>query len=74
MSSTLEQPFFNRYPVVHPSGGRTELYLVRHSPRHRWAYFAEMDRHEALVFKTYDSQVNGVAPLAPQYNYAVTCP
>jgi hypothetical protein len=38
-----------------------EMYLVQESPHHRWAYFSEMDRHEALVFKQYDSQVSGVA-------------
>ena len=38
-----------------------ELYLVQEAPRHRWAYFSEMDRNEALVFKQYDSQVSGVA-------------
>jgi hypothetical protein len=42
-----------------------ELYLVHESPRHRWAYFSEMDRGEALVFKQYDSQVNGVARFTP---------
>jgi hypothetical protein len=42
-----------------------ELYLVQESPRHRWAYFSEMDRNEALVFKQYDSQVNGIARFTP---------
>jgi hypothetical protein len=42
-----------------------ELYLVQESPRHHWAYFSEMDRNEALVFKQYDSQVNGVARFTP---------
>ncbi len=42
-----------------------ELYLVHESPRHRWAYFSEMDRGDALVFKQYDSQVNGVARFTP---------
>lgn len=42
-----------------------ELYLVRESPHHRWAYFSEMDRNEALVFKQYDSQVNGVTRFTP---------
>ena len=42
-----------------------ELYLVEHSPRHRWSYFSAMDRHEALVFKQYDSQVDGVARFTP---------
>lgn len=42
-----------------------EIYLVQHSSRHQWAYFSEMDSHEALVFKQYDSQVNGVARFTP---------
>jgi hypothetical protein len=42
-----------------------EIYLLQHSPRHRWFYYSEMDRHEALVFKQYDSQVNGVARFTP---------
>lgn len=42
-----------------------ENYLVQESSRHRWAYFSEMDRNEALVFKQYDSQVNGVARFTP---------
>lgn len=44
---------------------RGEIYLLRRSPRHVWAYFSEMDRHEALVFKQYDSQVRGVARFTP---------
>ena len=42
-----------------------EIYLVHRSPRHRWAYFPEMDRQEALIFKQYDSQVSGVARFTP---------
>jgi hypothetical protein len=42
-----------------------EIYLLSHSPYHRWFYFAEMDRHEALVFKQYDSQVSGVSRYTP---------
>ncbi len=43
-----------------------EVYLVTHAPRHRWSYFSEMDRHEALIFKQYDSQVDGsVARFTP---------
>jgi hypothetical protein len=49
-----------RYP------GRTgEIYLLSHSPRHRWFYYPEMDRHEALVFKQYDSQASAVARFTP---------
>jgi hypothetical protein len=50
---------------IHYPGRSGEIYLVEESPRHRWAYFSEMDRHEALVFKQYDSQVNGVARFTP---------
>lgn len=42
-----------------------EIYLLRHAARHRWSYFSAMDRHEALVFKQYDSQVSGVARFTP---------
>jgi hypothetical protein len=42
-----------------------ELYLVRQSPRHQWAYFPQMDNCEALIFKQYDSQVNSVARFTP---------
>jgi hypothetical protein len=49
-----------RYPA------RTgEIYLVRHSSRHRWSYFPAMDRHEALIFKQYDSRSSGVARYTP---------
>lgn len=49
-----------RYP--HRTG---EIYVALHSPLHRWSYFSEMDRHEALVFKQYDSQLSGVARFTP---------
>jgi hypothetical protein len=42
-----------------------EIYLLQQSPRHRWSYFSEMDTHEALIFKQYDSQVSGVARFTP---------
>jgi hypothetical protein len=45
-----------RYP--HRVG---ETYQVRHSPAHRWFYFPEMRRDEALVFKVYDSEKDGRA-------------
>lgn len=38
-----------------------EIYVAKHSLRHRWSYFPKMDRYEALVFKQYDSQLGGVA-------------
>lgn len=42
-----------------------EIYLTRYSPRHQWYYYAHMDRHEALVFKQFDSQINGTARIVP---------
>jgi len=42
-----------------------EIYLVTHSPKHRWSYFPHMDLNEALVFKQYDSQLSGVARYTP---------
>ena len=32
-----------------------ESLMVRYNPRHRWSYFSNMTRDEALVFKTKDS-------------------
>ncbi|MCG8414077.1 MAG: methyltransferase [Pseudomonadales bacterium] len=53
-----------------------ELELVRYSSRHRWFYYPEMQRDEALLIKTFDSLAEGVArrsvhtafenPLAPK--------
>ena len=45
-----------RYP--HRVG---ETYQVRYNPAHRWFYFPQMRRDEALVFKVYDSQQDGQA-------------
>lgn len=45
-----------RYP--HRVG---ETYRVRHSAGHRWFYFPQMRRDEALVFKVYDSARDGRA-------------
>jgi hypothetical protein len=42
-----------------------EIYLFRHSPRHRWSYFPAMHREEAVVFKQYDSQPTGVSRFTP---------
>jgi hypothetical protein len=43
---------------VHYATRTGEIYLMTHSPRHRWFYFPEMERHEALVFKQYDSRAS----------------
>ena len=38
-----------------------EIYVMRHSPAHRWVYFPEMEAHHALLLKTYDSETDGRA-------------
>lgn len=42
-----------------------EIYLLRHHPRHRWYYFADMQASDALVFKQFDSRTDGVARFTP---------
>jgi hypothetical protein len=50
---------------VHYAARSGEIYLVRHSPRHRWFYYSAMNRDEALVFKQYDTQTRGTARFTP---------
>ena len=38
-----------------------EIYQLTYNPDHRWFYFPEMHRDEALVFKVYDSETDGRA-------------
>lgn len=38
-----------------------EIYHITYNPDHRWFYFPNMQRDEALVFKTYDSEKDGRA-------------
>ena len=38
-----------------------EIYVMRHSPQHRWIYFPQMEAHQALLLKTYDSMTDGRA-------------
>lgn len=38
-----------------------EIYHITYNPDQRWFYFPNMQRNEALVFKTYDSEKDGRA-------------
>jgi hypothetical protein len=38
-----------------------EIYQFKYNPAHRWTWFPNMRRDEALVFKVYDSQTDGRA-------------
>jgi hypothetical protein len=53
-----------RYP--HRVG---QTYQLRYNPAHRWFYFPEMRRDEALVFKVYDSLRDGRARFVPHTSF-----
>jgi hypothetical protein len=38
-----------------------EIFVVRHSPQHRWWYFPQMTQGHAILLKTYDSETDGRA-------------
>ena len=38
-----------------------EIYQLAYNPEHHWFYFPQMRRNEALVFKCYDSEMDGRA-------------
>jgi hypothetical protein len=42
-----------------------QTYRLKYNPAHRWFYFPEMRRDEALVFKVYDSERDGRARFTP---------
>jgi hypothetical protein len=53
-----------RYP--HRVG---QTYRLKYSPNHRWFYFPEMRRDEALVFKVFDSEKDGRARFTPHTSF-----
>ena len=53
-----------RYP--HRVG---QTYRVKYNPKHRWFYFPEMRREEAIVFKVYDSEKDGRARFTPHTSF-----
>ena len=53
-----------RYP--HRVG---QTYRLKYNPNHRWFYFPEMRRDEALVFKVYDSENDGRARFTPHTSF-----
>ena len=53
-----------RYP--HRVG---QTYRLKYNPDHRWYYFPEMRRDEALVFKVYDSETDGRARFTPHTSF-----
>ncbi len=53
-----------RYP--HRVG---QTYRLKYNSNHRWYYFPEMHRDEALVFKVYDSETDGRARFTPHTSF-----
>jgi hypothetical protein len=53
-----------RYP--HRVG---QTYRLKYSPGHRWFYFPELTRNEAIVFKVYDSEKDGRARFTPHTSF-----
>ena len=54
-----------RYP--HRVG---QTYRLKYNARHRWYYFPQMRRDEAIVFKVYDSATDGRARFTPHTSFA----
>jgi hypothetical protein len=46
-----------------------QTYRVKYNPGHRWFYFPEMRREEAIVFKVYDSLADGRARFTPHTSF-----
>ena len=46
-----------------------QTYRLMHNPGHRWFYFPQMRRDEALVFKVFDSATDGRARFTPHTSF-----
>lgn len=42
---------------------RSEAYLVKHNPAHRWIYFRDMTPNHALIFRAYETNDAGPTPV-----------
>jgi hypothetical protein len=51
-----------------------ESWLVKYSPRHRWVYFSDMSRDDALIFKTNDSDPSKAHNVPHSAFDDATCP
>ena len=64
VSSTDLLPAERRYP-----DRVGETYQLLYNSDHRWIYFPQMRRDEAVVFKVYDSQADGRARFTPHTSF-----
>jgi hypothetical protein len=46
-----------------------QIYSVRHNPAHRWFYLSQMQPHEVLLLKCYDSHADGRARFTPHTGF-----
>ena len=46
-----------------------QTYRLKYNPAHRWFYFPQMRRDEAIVFKVYDSAKDGRARFTPHTSF-----
>ena len=46
-----------------------QTYRLKYNERHRWFYFPEMRREEAIVFKVFDSEKDGRARFTPHTSF-----
>jgi len=53
---------------------RSEAYLVRHSPKHRWIYFRDMTPDDALIFRAYETNAAGPSPVPHAAFTDPSCP
>ena len=63
---------------VYDMGGkelvRSEAYLVRHNPAHRWIYFSGMTPGDALIFRAYETNQAGHSPVPHAAFTDPSCP
>jgi hypothetical protein len=53
---------------------RSEAYIVRHNPAHRWIYFSDMRPDEALIFRSYGNEKVWIAGAPHSAFHDPTCP
>lgn len=53
---------------------RSEAYLVRHNPKHRWIFFSGMKPGDAMIFRSYESGNRGYPGVPHAAFYDPTCP
>jgi hypothetical protein len=46
-----------------------QTYRLKYNVGHRWFYFPQMRRHEAIVFKVFDSAKDGRARFTPHTSF-----